>query len=295
MGNALQELEGGGELARQLAGISQTTSSAYSRLANGSFSTQEGAQQLVNQASGGANQMMIALARADRNSEEYRAVAASLSAQEGGRELLAGGAQRAALERQLSGQGRRGRAGAVDALIGLTTGNTFSGMEFHLGEGRGRRDISASQARRILMAEGQGGRGAEIVEQMQTQLTQMGMSSEEARTQMMAFRNQVGDIGTRRMQQGDLDAAARLGDSAGLSAVRESAQRQSRESALARDPVGAEQLRVLQAILDRLPDAGTRRSEQNAAAQATGEAVSSSVDANMTRSDGAAVNASEAG
>ena len=287
MSGALRELEGGGALARDLAGISGRTGEAYGRLVIGGMDEDQRTAE-VGTAMGGSREMMIRLAHADRNSEEYRTVAASLAAREGGRDLLAGAADYAGRERQLRGRGRRGRIGAVDSLLSLATGDSFSGMNFHIGEGDNERGVSTSAARRMLVS---GEHRMEIMDQMITQLTERGMTSEEARSQVMGMRSLVEDVGTGRMSERDITSAMNLGNASGLDAVRSRAAEASRNEALARDPVGAEQLRVLESIRDRLPDTPTRRAEAAATADAVGRAASSSADANMSTAAGGAVNA----
>lgn len=268
MGGALRELEGGGDLSRRLADISERTSGAYSNLAMSTFENQDQAREAVNAASGGANEMMLELAHADPNSEEYRRIASSLAAREGGSDLLRGAAARRASEREIRGEGRRGRAGAVDRLLGAATGNTFSSMHFRIGN----RDISASAARRMLMAGGEG--SSDIMEQMTTQLSEAGMSPEAARRQMSEVAGLLESVGRRGgTSETDVNRALGLETTEGMEAVRSRAAEASREAALSRDPVGAEQLRVLESIRDRLPEAPARRAEAEAAARAAGTAA----------------------
>ena len=286
MSGAIGEIEGGGELGRSLAGISGRAGEAFGNLATNTFGSREEREAAVTTATGSSREMMRALAAADPNSEEYRRIASSMSAMEGGRDLLAGAAEYRGRARQLRGEGRRGRTGAVDALLGQATGNTFSGMHFRIGE----RDVSSSMARNILM---RGGAGTdEIANQLTTQLTESGMGADEARTQVASMRQMLGTVGRRGGTTNDMvENAMNLENTEGLDAVRARAAEASRNEALARDPVGAEQLRVLESIRDRLPDTSTRRAEAAATADAVGRAASSSADANMSTAAGGAVNA----
>jgi hypothetical protein len=294
MSGAIGEIEGGGELGRRLAGISGRAGEAFGNLATGTFRDEEARESAVSTATGASREMMRALADADPNSEEYRRIAASMSAMEGGRELLGGAAEYRGRARQLRGEGRRGRVGAVDALLGLATGNTFSSMNFHIGgEGAGRRDISASMARRLLMRGGEG--TEEITNQMITQLTESGMDADTARGHVARMREMVSTVGRRggtpEEMRNMVENAMNLENTEGLDAVRARAAEASRNEALARDPVGAEQLRVLESIRDRLPDTSARRAEAAATAEAVGRAASSSANANMSTAEGGAINA----
>jgi hypothetical protein len=285
MSGAISQIEGGGALGTALAGISGRAGEAFGNLATNAFRSVEEEEAAVATATGSSREMMRALAGADPNSEEYRRIASSMSAMEGGRDLLAGAADYRNRARQLRGEGRRGRTGAVDALLGQATGNTFSSMHFRVGE----RDISSSQARALLM---RGGAGTdEIANQLTTQLTESGMGADEARNQVERMQRMIGTVGQRGKTTNDMvEGAMNLENTEGLDRVRARAAEASRNEALARDPVGAEQLRVLESIRDRLPDTSARRAEAAATAEAVGRAASSAADATMSTPDGGAIN-----
>jgi hypothetical protein len=92
-----------------------------------------------------------------------------------GKNLISVGIQRQGAMKQMSGAGRRGRAGAADSIFGAATGNSLGEMDLQLGG----RDLSKRNQAQVLYREFQrGGKGAdELEKQVAQKLKAMGVEN----------------------------------------------------------------------------------------------------------------------
>jgi len=183
------------------------------------------------------------LAGMDRNSEEYRSASRVLGSNETGRGFLAGAAQQRQLERDISGQGRRGSRGANEAAFGLITGNSLSGMEFTTGgktiKGSGRG--ASQQLARLLAGGGQG--QSDVMAQLQAQMEGRGVGSTDAAEMVGALTAGLGASGGRGVQGAPMDQLIRAGSTnADLQRVRQEGINQVQKD---RDPLGFERNEIL--------------------------------------------------
>jgi hypothetical protein len=154
--------------------------------------------------------------------------------------------------RELTGRGRRGGAGAADAALGAITGGSLSEMEFEIG-GRTIRGSDRGASRTLMGILRRGGEGgAELMNQLRSRLTEMGVTGDDATNMINTLSAGVADG-----ERGGLsETAARelmtmTGSNRELARISTEA---STRMAEARDPLGVARNTLLTEIRDTLRD-----------------------------------------
>jgi hypothetical protein len=126
----------------------------------------------------GGRNFAEALASMDPDSEEYREMVGRMNGIEGADGLLTNVSRIRSTERNLRGEGRRGRRGAGETALNMVSGGRASELELSIGSGRGRRRVGMNSAMGILS---RGGSNAEdIVSSLSSSLTEMGVTNAES-------------------------------------------------------------------------------------------------------------------
>jgi hypothetical protein len=134
-------------------------------------------------------QLQSQLAGMDPNSEEYRKVVEALGQTEETRGLVMGAAQQRNAVTQLTGKGRRGRAGQAESALGLISGGSLSELDFTMGK----RTLNKRNQAQVLFQQFQkGGADAdELEKQLASQLGGLGLT--DAGKKVKEFRNLLGE------------------------------------------------------------------------------------------------------
>lgn len=151
------------------------------------------------------------------------------------------GRRRAQQQRDLSGQGRRGRRGAVEEAFNLATGGTFGQMG--LTDGRGRRIRDASQFLRLVQAGGE--EGTDLMDSFRQGMERFGMSGSTADDLIRMSTNQ--GRGSPVFDQSEIDS---LRNTALDDKQRGASERAQTERQRAQNPLDAQRNDVLNQILD---------------------------------------------
>lgn len=133
----------------------------------------------------------------DTDSDEYRQVAAKMGRNDEGRAFMASVANSRRLQRDMSGEGRRGRRGGAESVFGALTGTTLSSMELNYTDRRGRRREVDPRRRanylRRVFAHGSTEQQRDAREQLHAQLRQLQVGAGEATEMVSTVANAYSD------------------------------------------------------------------------------------------------------
>jgi hypothetical protein len=206
---------------------------------------------------GSVDRIVRDLSTMDPKSEEYARASKALGSIEGGqgRAILAAGRDRAGAITQISGEGRRGRAGQADAVFGRLTGFSLGEMDLEL---RGHK-LGRNKANVLLQSFQQGGADSEALEkQLRAQLG--GMNVEKADEYVKMIKNKA-QGGFTKEEAGEVyDVLSKDKD---LQRVQQEGVQRSIAAAGASDPLGAQRNDILQKILEKLPAQPTEEVNQS--------------------------------
>jgi hypothetical protein len=194
------------------------------------------------------------LASEDPNSDAYRATARELGRTETGRQQLMRGANLRQKARDLSGQGRRGSAGAAEGAFNMVTGGMLSEMNLTV-DGRNLSERNRAQVlQRIFTESHRGGRHAEraedVIRQMSAQMERAGVEGAEGLLETFRMRSARGRGERSALNEDEaLQMASDLSQNADLQRIQREAVTRRAE---AQNPVGAETNNILRRIETRL-------------------------------------------
>lgn len=178
------------------------------------------------------------LAGMDPNSEEYRRVVEALGQTDETRGLIMGASGQRATVRELTGKGRRGRAGQAESALGLISGGSLSELDFSVG---GRALNKRNQAQVLFEKFKSGGAGAdELEKQLASQLSALGLT--DAKDKVKEFKGLVGggvtgDEATKMYEK--------LGSDSDLRRIKEDGVKRMQQM---QDPLGVERNSLLTGI-----------------------------------------------
>jgi hypothetical protein len=185
------------------------------------------------------------LAAADQNTDAYKSeMNAIANSGEGGAGLARSVGETRKFERDISGKGRRGRAGANDLAVNTVTGGMFGQMDI---TGAGGRRYNANQLIGLM-----GGKDKRYDKERAAAQASLVQGLADAG---VADADKIGTdfAAMARSGVGSTESKAMLKRLQGNESLQRASAAATERMQAQRDPIGAKQLTVLEAIRDRLP------------------------------------------